>query len=112
MRTELKQFLINKYDGNIPKYQGNLGFHIWVKEIDDYVINFLNNLQAITVEKYNEKPYKVRIKNNFYTLVVANGNHLGKRTSVCYIDSRIDDETMMTKVFPCLSHYCKEVKVF
>lgn len=118
MRSELKKYLINKYDGSLEGQDypcGNqvVGKYIWVSKIDDYVLSFLNNIKADVIQTYQNKPYKVKINNELYQIVIADReNNKGKRTYKGYIDGRIEDEIIEFKVLPSMTLYCKEVKVF
>ena len=116
MTVDLMKYLINKYDGTLEgrKYGVSnqvVGRYIYVTKIDDYVINFLKNIDASIVVR-SKNQMVVKIKDETYKVIVVTENSKGRRFYKAYLDNRLTDDIVEQLILPCMSLYCKEVKIF
>lgn len=116
MTIDLMKYLINKYDGSCEgrKYGVSnqvVGRYICVTEIDNYVINFLKNINA-SIVAISKNQMVVKIKDETYKVIVIKENCKGRRFYKAYLDNRLSDEIIEQLILPYMSFYCKEVKIF
>ena len=113
MRYELKKYLIEKYDGSKDREHPSLGTYVFVKDFDEKIDKFLVNINAKTIIKTTKNHWVVEINEELYRIIIVNNcNLLGRRVHKAYIDDRLEDEIITDLILPCMSYYCKEVKVF